>query len=308
MGSFTRNDAHRSAGRKDGVLPDNWNSYGPAANRVFDAEVSKKVHAERDDHSVALLARAIQHEIIPRLMLAHRSPKECAESLPFMYGKVSSQEVEAFAHLVLSPNEALAMECIEAIRMRGTSIEAVYMELLAPAARVLGQFWEEDLCDFSEVTIGLGKLQQLLHSLSADLDRPDTRASNGLRVLLLPAPGEQHTFGLSMVAEFFRRDGWDVSGGPSEANLDSVSLVRKEHFDMIGFCLAVEEHVDQLNAHMDKVRKASLNDRVGIMAGGPVFALNPEATQKIHADIVAIDGREAPGIAERFVSNRRAKS
>jgi len=308
MGSFTRNDAPRNAGNGELTQPDNWNSYGPAANRDFDSTVSKKARAERDDESVALLARAIQHEIIPRLMLAHRSPKECAISLPFPYGNVSAQEVEAFARLVLSPDEALALDCIEAIRMRGTSIESVYMELLAPAARVLGQFWEEDICDFSEVTVGLGKLQQLLHRLSSDLNRPDERASNGLRILLVPAPGEQHTFGLSMVAEFFRRSGWDVSGGPSETRSECINLVGKEHFDIMGFSLAVEDHVDQLAGYIDEVRRGSLNDRVGIMVGGPVFALCPEYAARVRADVVATSGHEAPEIAEEFITARRART
>ena len=308
MGSITRNDAPRNSGNGELTQPDNWNSYGPAANRDFDSTVSKKARVERDDESVALLARAIQHEIIPRLMLAHRSPKECAVSLPFAYGNVSAQEVEAFARLVLSPDEALALDCIEAIRMRGTSIESVYMELLAPAARVLGQFWEEDICDFSEVTVGLGKLQQLLHRLSADLDRPDERASNGLRILLVPAPGEQHTFGLSMVAEFFRRSGWDVAGGPGETQAECMNLVGKEHFDIIGFSLAVEDHVDQLAGYINAVRKGSLNDRVGIMVGGPVFALYPEYAARVHADVVASSGREAPEVAEKFMTARRARS
>ena len=306
MGSFTRNDAPRNTGLSDSGQADNWNSYGPAANRVFDSEVSKKVHAERDDQSVALLARAIQHEIIPRLMLAHRQPKECLESLPFAYGQVSAQEVEAFARLVLSPNESLALECIEAIRMRGTSIESVYMELLAPAARVLGQFWEEDICDFTEVTIGLGKLQQLLHRLSSDLDRPSERASNGLRILLLPAPGEQHTFGLSMVAEFFRRSGWDVAGGPSESQAECISLVAREHFDIIGFSLAVEEHLGVLADYSSKIRKVSRNARVGIMVGGPIIAMHPEHAATVHADVIAITGREAPDIAEKFITTRQA--
>ncbi|WP_395668087.1 B12-binding domain-containing protein [Rhodoferax sp.] len=302
MGSFTPSGAPYPPG--DDAASDNWNSYGPAANRVFDDQVTKKVRVERDDQSVALLTRAIQHEIIPRLMLAHRSPKECAESLPFAHGKVSSQEVDAFARLVLSPNESLAMNCIESIRLRGVSIETVYMELLAPAAKVLGQFWEDDLCDFSEVTIGLGKLQQLLHRLSADLSRPDEQASNGLRVLLLPTPGEQHTFGLAMVAEFFRRDGWDVAGGPGESQEAWVQLARSQHFDLIGFSLAVEEHIGQLISCVSTMRKVSFNRRVGIMVGGPVFAANPECAKRVNADVVASSGRDAPAIAENFVTAR----
>jgi methanogenic corrinoid protein MtbC1 len=309
MGTFTRNDANRNAGDDSGsALPDNWNSYGPAANRVFDSTVSKSVQVERDYESVAVLARAIQHEIIPRLMLAHRKPVDCLESLPFSVGKVSPEEVDAFARLVLSPNEALALDCIDAMRMRGTSIESVYMDLLAPAARALGKFWEDDVCDFSEVTIGLGKLQQILHRLSADLKRSDERPSNGLRILLLPAPGEQHTLGLSMVAEFFRRDGWDVSGGPSESQLDCIKLAGKQHFDMIGFSLAVENHFGLLVEYIRKVRDASLNSRVGIMVGGPIFALYPEYGDKVSADVVAINGREAPDIAEKFITARRALS
>ena len=173
---------------------------------------------------------------------------------------------------------------------------------------MLGKFWEEDICDFSEVTIGLGKLQQLLHRLSADLNRPVDRTSNGLRILLLPAPGEQHTFGLSMVAEFFRREGWDVSGGPSESALECVALVSRERFDIIGFSLAVEEHMGQLAAYVDQVRKASLNKRVGIMVGGPIFALNPAYATKVLADVVASNGRDAPDIAEKFITARKKQT
>jgi methanogenic corrinoid protein MtbC1 len=303
MGSFTPSGAPYAPGDDD-ARPENWNSYGPAANRVFDDQVTKRVPAERDDQSVALLARAIQHEIIPRLMLAHRSPQECAEGLPIAPGSVTSHEVDAFARLVLSPNESLALNCIESIRMRGVSIETVYLELLAPAAKVLGQFWEDDVCDFSEVTIGLGKLQQLLHRLSADLSRPDEQASNGLRVLLLPAPGEQHTFGLAMVAEFFRRDGWDVAGGPAESQEAWLQLARSQHFDLIGFSLGVEEHVDRLTAYINTMRKVSINRRVGIMVGGPVFAAHPEFAARLGADVVASSGRDAPAMAQNFVAAR----
>jgi len=309
MGNFTQNDASRSAGdNSERTQTDNWNSFGPAANRVFDATVSKSVEVERDHESVAVLTRAIQYEIIPRLMLAHRQSVDCLQTLPFANGKVSQEEVESFARLVLSPNESLALDCIDAIRLRGTSIESVYMDLLAPAARALGKFWEDDICNFSEVTIGLGKLQQILHRLSGDLKVTDERASNGLSILLLPAPGEQHTLGLSMVAEFFRRDGWDVSGGPSESQIDCIRLVAKQHFDVVGFSLAVEKHFSLLVEYIRKIREGSLNNRVGIMVGGPIFALYPEYSLKVNADVVATNGREAPDVAEKFIAARTAQT
>jgi methanogenic corrinoid protein MtbC1 len=64
----------------------------------------------------------------------------------------------------------------------------------------------------------------------------------------------------------------------------------------------VEEHVDQLAEYVGKFRKASLNNRVGIMVGGPIFAMHPEYSANVVADVVAINGREAPDIAEKFIT------
>lgn len=303
MGSFTQNDSARDADG-DGRPNDNWSGYGPAANRVFDAQVAKTAHAERDDESVALLARAIQHEIIPRLMLAHRTPAECITPPPFAQTKVTTEDIEYFAQMILSQNEALALACIESVRMRGASIESLYLDLLAPAARYLGKLWEDDLCDFTEVTIGLGRLQQMLHGLKANVDKASMQIANGLSILLLPTPGEQHTFGLSMVAEFFRREGWDVAGGPYESPGDPAAMVRKQHFDVVGFSLATERHISQLADCIQAIRKSSLNHRLCIMVGGPVFAMYPEYAAKVQADLVASDGGAAPGIAQKFVANQ----
>jgi methanogenic corrinoid protein MtbC1 len=84
--------------------------------------------------------------------------------------------------------------------------------------------------------------------------------------------------------------------------------VGKEHFDIMGFSLAVEDHVDQLAGYIDEVRRGSLNTRVGIMVGGPVFALCPEYAARVHADVVATSGHDAPDIAEKFITARRART
>ena len=71
------------------------------------------------------------------------------------------------------------------------------------------------------------------------LDASGIALPTGRRVLLLPGPGEQHTFGLSMVAEFFRRSGWEVVGGTGPESLDPVRAVRDEWFDVVGISVGV---------------------------------------------------------------------
>jgi methanogenic corrinoid protein MtbC1 len=121
-------------------------------------------------------------------------------------------------------------------------------------------------------------------------------------VLLLPSPGEQHTFGLVMVAEFFRRSGWDVTGGAWAAGADVAALVSAEWFDAVGFSLGAEVHLGALTASIDAVRHATCNRDLKILVGGPLFGVHPEFVGQVGADGMTIDGREAPLLAETLIS------
>lgn len=164
-----------------------------------------------------------------------------------------AEDVKAFAKLVLLHDTSVAHSYIRALRTQGTSLETICLNLLAPTARHLGDLWSEDLCDFTDVTVGLCRLHQVLREFSADFQseveqyETDQREC-GRRVLLLPVPGEQHSFGLLMVAEFFRRSSWDVWGGPAASSDDLISLVRSEWFAMVGLSLSCERHLDGLKS------------------------------------------------------------
>lgn len=265
------------------------------------ARLATDANREAVELRLSLLSRAIEHEIIPRLMLAHPTAGECLSSDAKSSPQVSTADVEAFAKLVLAPDENVAHACIEAMRSSGISVETIYTDLLAPVARHLGALWEEDLCDFTEVTLGLGRLHQVLRELSPAFNQANTHAS-GHRVLLLPAPGEQHTFGLVMVSEFFRRAGWDVGGGPWEAGADPVLMVKREWFDVVGFSLGNITQLDALAASIQTVRKSSLNTSICVIVGGPLFLAHPEYVAYVNADAASTDGAQAPTLAKKLLS------
>jgi MerR family transcriptional regulator, light-induced transcriptional regulator len=255
-----------------------------------------------NDTRMAQLARTIEQEIIPRLMLAHRTTTEpLLRSVGVGY-VITADDVKHFAKLVLSHEEDVAFATIQTLRSRDVSVEKIYLDLLAPTARYLGELWEDDLCNFTDVTVGLGRLQRVLRELSPALGRSVEHPSQGRRVLLLPSPGEQHTFGLVMVAEFFRRAGWDVTGGAWAAGADAAALVSAEWFDVIGFSLGAEVHLGQLAASIAAVRHATCNQDLAILVGGPLFGVHPEFVGQVGADGMTIDGREAPLLAESLIS------
>lgn len=94
---------------------------------------------------------------------------------------------------------------------------------------------EDDLCDFTDVTLGLGRLHQVLQDVSSSSE-PAAREAVGRRILRCPARASS-TFGLVMVGGMFRRAGWEVEGGPSELVINPVARGRSTWFDVVGFWL-----------------------------------------------------------------------
>lgn len=254
-----------------------------------------------NDMRMSQLVRTIENEIIPRLMLAHRVSPELPAVVEDERG-ISHADVEHFAKLMLANDEEPSFEAVMSYRARGVSIEKLYLDLLAPAARYLGELWNEDLCTFTDVTVGLGRLQRVLRELSPAFGSLVDHPVAGRNVLLLPSPGEQHTFGLVIVGEFFRRAGWSVSGAGWFSGADAGSLVAAEWFDVIGFSLGAEIHIDALADTIRTVKHESCNREIVVLVGGPLFSQQPSRVEAVGADGMTMDGRDAPLLAERLIA------
>lgn len=246
---------------------------------------------ERDPTPQAL-ARLIEGEIIPRLLLAHQSPVRAPVA-------IEPSSVERFALDALSLDIHQLLGSIEALLARGVTVESVLLDLLAPAARNLGELWDRDACDFVDVTMGLWRLQQLVHELA---DRSDTSPRAGRHALFAVAPGEQHSLGSLIVEEFFRRAGWrtrSCGGGERQSLLDEVA---NTPFALVGITVTCAETVDHLGPLITELRAVSRNPAVTIMVGGRVFAECPRLAVEVGADGTAADGLSAVARAEALVS------
>lgn len=244
------------------------------------------------DPALAQLVRTIEGEIIPRLMLAHREATP-ARSRTHAGLAPGQADVEELVRLVLAHEADVACAFVSALREQGVPVEALYLDLLAPAARRLGDLWSADLSDFSEVTVGLCRLQRVAHSLRGNLPEEDEAQAGGRRALLVAVPGEQHTFGLSLVAEFFRRAGWSVTSEPLRTAQDLLDLVRREWFSIVGLSVSGDTRMAGLASVILGVRRVSCNRAVGVMVGGRIFNERPELVAQVGADATAPDGRQA---------------
>jgi len=249
-----------------------------------------------------LLALAVQSEIIPRLVRAHGSAPGAAPRPPT--AAITQVDVDHLTELVLNADDIALHEAVAALRERGASVQSVFLDLLTPVARKLGEFWTCDSCSFTDVTMAMGRLQQLLRSNSAafglGLRLADDHGSQR-RILLMPSPGEQHTFGLSLVAEFFYRAGWDVSTSFLQPSGPLAALVEREWFDVVGLSLGNVAQVGRLEDTLRQIRRASMNPQVLTIVGGVAFMLEPSLVERVSADAVITDAQAAPELAQSLL-------
>jgi len=253
------------------------------------------------------LSRTIEGEIIPRLMMLIESVEDAPPDAPIRPSQPDLLDsIEEFVQLLLRNDASVAVRYVSNLRASGVSLPALYLDLLAPSARRLGVMWENDECSFTAVTIGVSRMHQVLLQFSPCFCA--SRAEDfddGHSALIVPMPGEQHTFGLFMVVEFFRREGWHVWSGTPSGEDDLIELIRKNHFDVVGCSVSADRHLNQLSAQISKIRKHSCNPNVKILVGGRMFNEHPELHSSVGADASAQDGVEAVRLAEVLV--QRAK-
>ncbi len=253
---------------------------------------------------IARLVQALEDSVIPRLVEAHRAMAASSAAPTGEQPIRGPGDIQYFLDLVMATDEEPMYDFIAALLASGLSVESIYLDVLAGAAHLLGDMWNEDSVDFTEVTVAVGRLQHIMRELSPAFGIEIEHPSGGRRVLLAPTFGEQHTFGAAMVSEFFLRAGWEVSLGDGGSRNSCIEMVENDWFDAIGFSLGTEARLDWLKTSIREIRQRSRNRSIAILVGGQIFLLNPGLVAEVGADATAPDALQAPACAEAVVAER----
>lgn len=195
------------------------------------------------------------------------------------------EETERLAGLLVSDAPEAGADYVNRLLQRGADVQEIYLTHLSGAARWLGEMWEADKLSFAEVTVGVSRIYAILRAL-----RPGFRGSGSVPrpyAVFAAVPGETHTLGVSMAADIFRRDGWEIDlklGRQHEQLMDEI-----EHSDaqLIGLSASGAHALADL-ARLVMALRVSRPDAF-IMIAGPVVSQAAEAVERIAADAVAAD-------------------
>jgi MerR family transcriptional regulator, light-induced transcriptional regulator len=257
------------------------------------------------DYDLSLL---LENLVIPKL-IADRDKRDNWLHMPGLSqaGKstrqaaITAADVEDFTRLSIGGEAHALLDFVDHCLETGSSVETVYIELLAPAARRLGEYWEEDSEDFVGVTMGLWRIQEILRELALRIP-PKSRPGHGQRSALFSMmPGEQHSFGTLMVAECFQRAGWDTDVMIEPTQSELTGKFAKRHYDLIGLTVSRDCSTAALGSMVKTIKAVSSNPHIRIMLGGRVINEQPELVDECGADATATDAMSAVALADRLV-------
>jgi methanogenic corrinoid protein MtbC1 len=241
------------------------------------------------------LVRTIEGNILPHIVEHHLQSDRLANgqlNVP-AHPSVSDAHIDALMALILQVDAGPSANYVKELFAQGIELEELYLNLLTPVARKLGEKWDNDDADFTQVTVALWRIKQLMYDLSPMFQEYAEYKQQGKSVMLVPLPGSQHTLGLFMVSEFFARAGWRVWGELAATEADILRMAKTQWFDVVGLSASLQEQFPDLKRMINEVRSVSLNPHVGIMIGSPVFNQNHELIDDLGADMVGIDAVDA---------------
>jgi methanogenic corrinoid protein MtbC1 len=236
---------------------------------------------EDDNPCKDSLLAVIEKQIIPRLLEAHPSADQLPELAALSLKQPGEHEIQAFVALCLDPEPAASHRWIKDLQTQGYSTESLFLNLIAPAARHLGEQWERDRKDFSQVTLGLIRMQQLTHELGYAYRDGPQNMGHRRRIMLASAPGSQHILGLVMVSEFFRKERWEVVVEIAATPHELTHAVANEWFDMLGLSVGVVEQLPSLPGLVQALRDKSRNPDIKVLLGGPAFQIQHVPAQSM---------------------------
>ena len=174
----------------------------------------------------------------------------------------TSEDVAEFVRLVLGHTPSVGAAFIETMRARGTSLDAVFLQLFAPAARYLGELWQSDIYDF---TRGHDRPSHAAHLPTGAVARiragMPTGGQRTRTALLATSPADQHTFGLAILREFVQRAGWNVMTEYPNTAEQLVNMARSAPYHVIGMSASCDVSIESFATLIQNHSKSSAQPR-----------------------------------------------
>ena len=207
-----------------------------------------------------------------------------------------SEHSQLLGQACLSVQAGAAQDCARRLLAQGLGMESLYTQTIPEAARLFYDWWEADEIDFVAVTQATFQLEELIYALSVDFvmtNRGEHQSGQGRSALLVNTPGSQHSLGLLILSQFFKRHGWQVISANQYSATDICTAVRSEWVDILGVSMSDGQQIAAIKQLITQARRSSSNPDLQVMVGGSLLRFQPDLASLVGADFSCLHADEA---------------
>jgi len=192
----------------------------------------------------------------------------------------TSTEIDTLVAALLSDKQMAAADMLSGLRADGLPIAEVYVGYITGAARRLGKMWDNDEVGFLQVTLATSRLTAIICGLKKIFYDREGGASR--RAMFAACPGETHVMGVSMAADLFRREGWEID---LEIGQDHDELLMAQHmggYPVLALSASTAAMIMPLARFIRAVRL--LTPGALVYVAGEITHLRPDVAETVGAD------------------------
>lgn len=215
---------------------------------------------------------------------------------------LGEEEINKLTNLLLDTEEGSFELAITVLKTHGASIDYIVLDLIPSIARQLGKQWEDDSLSFADVSIGVNKLERVIHKLDYLFQANQLERQQNKAIFISGFPGSQHSLGTLIFANFLIYSGWQVHR-PNQVNLDSIVYgVSSKELQAIAISVSTNQQLEELPELINLLRQKSKNPGIIVLIGGPLYNKSPGEFEHIQADVKAFTPEESVQKLEQKLS------
>jgi len=203
-----------------------------------------------------------------------------------------SERVDELLEAVIHEDGMRRHSVVSRLISSGVQPEDVVDRYVPLTASKLGSLWIQDKLSFTEVTIGAGRLQEMVRSLGKRAHQPGATIPLGHSILMVVPMQEDHMLGSFIAASQFRRMGMWVHIAIGQQTEELISTINSQPYEMLGFSAAGRRTIEPLKALIKRIRK-ECDATPSIVIGGQISNLDIDVCALTGADYVTSNPREA---------------
>jgi methanogenic corrinoid protein MtbC1 len=216
---------------------------------------------------------------------------------------LNAHEITELTQLLLSDQDGAFEQTIATLKAHGTPINYIVLELVPQIAKELGKKWEEDELSFAEVSIGVNRLERVIHRLDYLFQANQLDRQKNKSIFITVCPGSQHTLGTLILSNFFIFKGWQVYR-PYEARIESIIHgIQVRAHQALAISVSSNDQLEKLPDLIELLKEKSQNPEIIVLLGGSLYNKSPEAFHHIQVDVKAFTPEESAQKLEQCLSN-----